>query len=117
MSVIKGRAATCVVRLSFYLLSLFVGAVIGSWIFLSVMANAADYTAIGHNNKGETIVVEFYEVDKQGSLSGFMWNGLNKKRVSGIWFGKGMALFHGVEVRVVDGLCKQQSVIKKNKTK
>lgn len=41
--------------------SIAVGLWIGSTIFLTILAHAAEYTAVGRDNTGEMVLVEFDE--------------------------------------------------------
>ena len=81
--------------------SIAVGLWIGSTIFLTILAHAAEYTAVGRDNTGEMVLVEFDEADRHGNLSGVMWRRLEVVEVDGKWCGKGRANFEGVKVEVV----------------
>ena len=81
--------------------SIAVGLWIGSAIFLAILAHASEYTAVGRDNTGEMVLVEFDETDRRGNLSGVMWRGLDVMEVDGKWCGKGLARFEGVKVEVV----------------
>ena len=81
--------------------SIAVGLWIGSTIFLTILAHAAEYTAVGRDNTGEMVLVEFDEADRHGNLSGVMWRRLEVVEVDGRWCGKGRANFEGVKVEVV----------------
>ena len=78
-----------------------VGLWIGSSIFLTILAHASEYTAVGRDNTGEMVLVEFDETDKRGSLAGLMWRRLEVIEVDGRWCGKGLARFDNVKVEVV----------------
>ena len=78
-----------------------VGLLIGSAIFLAILAHAGEYTAVGRDTHGEMVMVEFDETDKRGNLSGVMWRGMEMVDVDGKWCGKGLAKFEGVKVEVV----------------
>ena len=78
-----------------------VGLWIGSAIFLTILAHASGYTAVGRDNRGDLVLVEFDETDGNGNLSGVMWRGLDVMEVDGKWCGKGLARFEGVKVEVV----------------
>ena len=77
------------------------GLFVGAAILLPIIANAAEYTAVGRDNTGEMVLVEFDETDKRGSLAGLMWRRLEVLDVDGKWCGKGLARFEGVKVEVV----------------
>ena len=64
-------------------------------------AHAAEYTAVGRDNSGEMVLVEFDETDRHGNLVGLMWRRLEVIEVEGRWCGKGLAKFEGVKVEVV----------------
>ena len=81
--------------------SVAVGLWIGSTIFLTILAHASEYTAVGRDNTGEMVLVEFDETDKRGSLAGLMWRRLEVIEVDGRWCGKGLARFDNVKVEVV----------------
>ena len=81
--------------------SIAVGLWIGSAIFLTILAHASEYTAVGRDNTGEMVLVEFDETDRRGNLSGVMWRRLEVVEVDGKWCGKGLARFEGVKVEVV----------------
>ena len=70
-------------------------------IMLPILAHAAEYTAVGRDNRGELVLVEFDETDRRGNLSGVMWRRLEVVEVDGRWCGKGLARFEGVKVEVV----------------
>lgn len=70
-------------------------------IMLPILAHAAEYTAVGRDNRGEMVLVEFDETDKHGNLSGVMWRRLEVLEVNGTWCGKGQANFKGITVEVV----------------
>ena len=70
-------------------------------IMLPILAHAAEYTAVGRDNRGELVLVEFDETDRRGNLSGVMWRRLEVIEVDGKWCGKGLARFEGVKVEVV----------------
>ena len=78
-----------------------VGLWIGSTIFLTIIAHASEYTAVGRDAQGEMVLVEFDEADRHGNLSGIMWRRLEVVEVDGTWCGKGLARFEGVKVEVV----------------
>ena len=78
-----------------------VGLILGSAIFLAIIAHASEYTGVGRDHDGEFVIVEFDEADKRGNLSGVMWRGLEMVEVDGMWSGKGLAKFEGVKVEVV----------------
>ena len=78
-----------------------VGLWIGSAIFLTILAHASEYTAVGRDTHGEMVLVEFDETDRHGNLSGVMWRRLEVLEVEGKWCGKGRAKFEGVKVEVV----------------
>ena len=78
-----------------------VGLWIGSSIFLTILAHASEYTAVGRDNTGEMVLVEFDETDKRGNLAGLMWRRLEVVEVDGTWCGNGMARFDDVRVEVV----------------
>ena len=78
-----------------------VGLWIGSAIFLTILAHASEYTAVGRDNRGEMVLVEFDETDKRGSLAGLMWRRLEVIEVDGKWCGKGLARFEDIKVEVV----------------
>ena len=78
-----------------------VGLWIGSAIFLAILADASEYTAVGRDSTGEMVLVEFDEADRHGNLSGVMWRRLEVIEVDGKWCGKGLARFEGVKVEVV----------------
>ena len=77
------------------------GLFIGAAILLPIIAHAAEYTAVGRENTGEMVLVEFDETGRHGNLSGVMWRGLEMMDVDGKWCGKGLARFEGVNVEVV----------------
>ena len=77
------------------------GLFIDAAILLPIIAHAAEYTAVGRDNTGEMVLVEFDETDKRGSLAGLMWRRLEVLEVDGKWCGKGLARFEGVKVEVV----------------
>ena len=81
--------------------SVAVGLWIGSTIFLTILAHASEYTAVGRDNRGEMVLVEFDETDRRGNLSGVMWRRLEVIEVDGRWCGKGLARFDDVKVEVV----------------
>ena len=81
--------------------SIAVGLWIGSIIFLTILAHASEYTAVGRDNTGEMVLVEFDETDRRGNLSGVMWRRLEVVEVDGKWCGKGLARFDDVKVEVV----------------
>ena len=62
-------------------------------IMLPILAHAAEYTAVGRDNTGEMVLVEFDETDRRGNLSGVMWRRLEVIEVDGRWCGKGLARF------------------------
>ena len=70
-------------------------------IMLPILAHASEYTAVGRDNTGEMVLVEFDETDRRGNLSGVMWRRLEVIEVDGTWCGKGLARFEGVKVEVV----------------
>ena len=78
-----------------------VGLWIGSSIFLTILAHAREYTAVGRDNTGGMVLVEFDEADRHGNLSGVMWRGLDVMEVDGKWCGKGLARFENIKVEVV----------------
>ena len=78
-----------------------VGLWIGSSIFLTILAHASEYTAVGRDHTGEMVLVEFDETDRRGNLSGVMWRRLEVLAVDGKWCGKGLARFDNVKVEVV----------------
>ena len=78
-----------------------VGLWIGSAIFLTILAHASEYTAVGRDTQGEMVLVEFDEADRHGNLSGVMWRRLEVIEVDGRWCGKGLARFDDVKVEVV----------------
>ena len=78
-----------------------VGLWIGSAIFLTILAHASEYTAVGRDTQGEMVLVEFDEADRHGNLSGVMWRRLEVIEVDGTWCGKGLARLEGVKVEVV----------------
>ena len=55
-----------------------VGLWIGSAIFLTILAHASEYTAVGRDNTGEMVLVEFDETDRNGNISGVMWRRTNE---------------------------------------
>ena len=67
-------------------------------IMLPILAHAAEYTAVGRDNRGELVLVEFDETDRRGNLSGVMWRRLEVIEVEGRWCGKGLARFDDVKV-------------------
>lgn len=77
------------------------GLFIGAAILLPILAHAAEYTAVGRDNTGEMVLVEFDETDKHGNLAGLMWRRLEVFEVDGRWCGKGLARFDDVRVEVV----------------
>ena len=77
------------------------GLCVGAAILLPILANAAEYTAVGRDSSGEMVLVEFDETDRHGNLSGIMWRRLEVLEVDGKWCGKGRANFEGVKVEVV----------------
>ena len=77
-----------------------VGLWIGSAIFLTILAHASEYTAVGRDTQGEMVLVEFDEADRHGNLSGVMWRRLEVIDVDGRWCGKGLARFDDVKVEV-----------------
>ena len=77
------------------------GLCVGAAILLPILANAAEYTAVGRDSSGEMVLVEFDETDKHGNLAGLMWRRLEVVEVDGRWCGKGLARFEGVKVEVV----------------
>ena len=77
------------------------GLFVGAAILLPILAHAAEYTAVGRDNTGEMVLVEFDETDNRGSLAGLMWRRLEVVEVDGRWCGKGLARFEGVKVEVV----------------
>ena len=77
------------------------GLFVGAAILLPILAHAAEYTAVGRDNTGEMVLVEFDEADRSGNLSGVMWRGMDVMEVDGKWCGKGLARFEGVKVEVV----------------
>ena len=77
------------------------GLFVGASIILPILANAAEYTAVGRDNSGEMVLVEFDETDRNGNLAGLMWRRLEVVEVDGKWCGKGRANFEGVKVEVV----------------
>ena len=81
--------------------SIAVGLWIGSAIFLAILAHASEYTAVGRDNTGEMVLVEFDETDRRGNLSGVMWRRLEVIEVDGRWCGKGLARFEDIKVEVV----------------
>ena len=81
--------------------SVAVGLWIGSAIFLTILGHAAEYTAVGRDNRGEMVLVEFDETDRSGNLSGLMWRRLEVIEVDGKWCGKGLARLDDVKVEVV----------------
>ena len=81
--------------------SIAIGLWVGSAIFLTILAHASEYTAVGRDNTGEMVLVEFDETDNRGSLAGLMWRRLEVVEVDGKWCGKGLAQFEGVKVEVV----------------
>ena len=70
-------------------------------MWFPVIAHAAEYTAVGRDNTGEMVLVEFDEADRHGNLSGLMWRRLEVVEVDGTWCGKGLARFEGLKVEVV----------------
>ena len=81
--------------------SIAVGLWVGSAIFLTILAHASEYTAVGRDHTGEMVLVEFDEADRHGNLSGVMWRRMEVLEVDGKWCGKGLARFEGVKVEVV----------------
>ena len=77
------------------------GLFVGASIMLPILAHASEYTAVGRDNTGEMVLVEFDETDKRGNLAGLMWRRLEVVEVDGKWCGKGLARFEGVKVEVV----------------
>ena len=77
------------------------GLFIGAAILIPIIAHAAEYTAVGRDNTGEMVLVEFDETDRNGNLAGLMWRRLEVVEVDGRWCGKGMARFDDVKVEVV----------------
>ena len=77
------------------------GLFVGAAILLPILAHAAEYTAVGRDNTGEMVLVEFDETDNRGSLAGLMWRRLEVVEVDGRWCGKGLARFDDVKVEVV----------------
>ena len=77
------------------------GLFIGAAILIPIIAHAAEYTAVGRDNTGEMVLVEFDETDRNGNLSGIMWRLLEVLEVDGKWCGKGLARFDDVKVEVV----------------
>ena len=77
------------------------GLFIGAIFLLPILAHAAEYTAVGRDNTGEMVLVEFDETDRNGNLAGLMWRRLEVVEVDGKWCGKGRANFEGVKVEVV----------------
>ena len=69
-------------------------------IMLPILAHAAEYTAVGRDNRGELVLVEFDETDRRGNLSGVMWRRLEVVEVDGRWCGKGLARFEDIKVEV-----------------
>lgn len=70
-------------------------------ILFPIIAHASEYTAVGRDNRGEMVLVEFDETDRRGNLSGVMWRRLEVVEVDGRWCGKGLARFDDVRVEVV----------------
>ena len=77
------------------------GLFVGAAILFPILAHAAEYTAVGRDNTGEMVLVEFDEPDRHGNLSGIMWRRLEVLEVDGKWCGKGRANFKGIKVEVV----------------
>ena len=77
------------------------GLCVGAALLFPILAHAAEYTAVGRDNRGEMVLVEFDETDKHGNLAGLMWRRLEVLGVDGKWCGKGLARFEGVKVEVV----------------
>lgn len=95
------RIAARVKKLILASASFTAGLFIGASILLPILAHAAEYTAVGRDNTGEMVLVEFDETDRHGNLSGVMWRRLEVVEVEGRWCGKGQAKFEGVKVEVV----------------
>ena len=95
------RIAARVKKLILASASFTAGLFIGAAILLPILAHAAEYTAVGRDNTGEMVLVEFDEADRHGNLSGVMWRRLEVIEVEGRWCGKGLAKFEGVKVEVV----------------
>lgn len=81
--------------------SIAIGLWVGSAIFLTILAHASEYTAVGRDTQGEMVLVEFDEADRHGNLSGIMWRRLEVVEVDEKWCGNGFASFEGVKVEVV----------------
>ena len=77
------------------------GLFVGTAVLLPILANAAEYTAVGRDTQGEMVLVEFDEADRHGNLSGVMWRRLEVIEVDGRWCGKGLARFEDIKVEVV----------------
>jgi len=77
------------------------GLFVGAAILLPIIAHAAEYTAVGRDNTGEMVLVEFDAADGNGNLSGVMWRGMDVMKVDGKWCGKGLARFEDIKVEVV----------------
>lgn len=77
------------------------GLCVGAAMLFPILAHASEYTAVGRDNTGEMVLVEFDEADRHGNLSGIMWRRLEVVEVEGRWCGKGQAKFEGVKVEVV----------------
>ena len=95
------RIAARVKKLILASASFTAGLFVGAAILLPIIAHAAEYTAVGRDNTGEMVLVEFDETDKRGNLSGVMWRRLEVLAVDGRWCGKGLARFDNVKVEVV----------------
>ena len=77
------------------------GLCVGAAMLFPIFAHASEYTAVGRDNTGEMVLVEFDEADRHGNLSGLMWRRLEILDVEGKWCGKGRAKFEGIKVEVV----------------
>ena len=69
---------------------------------LSIVLSVIVYTATGYNQMGERVLAELVDQDQNGTVSGVVYDGLAKIRVTGEWSGLGRAEVYGVDGRMYE---------------
>lgn len=66
---------------------------------LSIVLTVILYTATGQNPMGERVLAELVDQNQNGSVSGMVWDRLQRISVTGEWSGLGQAIVSGPDGR------------------